>query len=175
MITCPVQPKDKITDGKVCDKDSCWNYVPTLEYNCLPLHCSIFNLKPIEVLTNLYKKPLKMEMALAIKATRVAFAVKELVHRNEVLRGFEKEWYGKIESAGPLPPNLHWTVMVDENKNYKIVDRMAQVLNTMDIHEYSLRLIAEKYKELFHSIDLVALAISKDDKAEFENFLLGDE
>ncbi|MDE7347157.1 MAG: hypothetical protein K2N48_10530 [Muribaculaceae bacterium] len=120
---------------------------------------------------NLYGKGYKMQVALALKATRIAWAKRFLKPRKFNPIGFEKWWYDRLKESGTLKPDIHWIDMVQENKGFLIADRMAQVLNTMDVQEWSLKEICLEYKELFGSIDPVALGIPATQKDELLDFL----
>lgn len=161
MPLCPLY-SNRLT--KACFQETCYNYVPTLDFNCLALHCSIYKKEPSEVLTILYGKSYKMMVALAIKAMRVAYAIKELKPSpTRTLGTFEKVWVNRIKKAGPLNPSLTWVETVKQNMQFLFLDRMAQVLNTMDIYDYSLQEVVNSYKTIFGSLDLKALSIREDE------------
>lgn len=169
MAICPINRNVKI-EGE-CGNLLCFNNIGTLEYRCLALHCSVFNVRPNYVMTNLFGKKYKMQLSLALKATRIAWSAKELTKREKEPKGFEKYWYDRIISAKPIMPNLSWVDMINDNGNYLISDRMAQVLYTMDIQEYPLSDICREYKSLFGPVDPIALSIPSDKVEEFQDFL----
>lgn len=166
MPICPINPKFMVKDFQ-CPKKQCFCYNESLEFRCISIHCGIHGLDPNVLLTNLYGKKYRMQVSLAIKASRMAWSMKNLSPKNRYLTEFEKYWYDRIVEAGPLDPSLTWLRMVNQNHRYKISDRMAQVLNTMDVQQYSLSELIQEYKSLFRKIDPVAFAIPKDKEEEF--------
>lgn len=172
MPSCPIYTTEVLSSP--CARTECHNNVPTLDYHCLSLHCSIYDKRETEVLQILYGKPYQMMVALSIKAMRVAYVLKNLDQKPKRKMGdFERAWIEKLLSGGPLDPVLHWIDIIKQNANFKFIDRMAQVLNTMDIQEYSLPDILKSYKNIFSKIDLAALAIHENDEDEVKALLEG--
>lgn len=172
MPECPL-------NGKViescCKNTSCFNNVPTLDFNCLSIHCSIYGKTAMEVLNHLYGKSFRLMVSLVIKVIRVAFVIKELEPKpNRKIQGFEKKWIDSINKAGNINPNFTWLQLVKENDRYVcetdillkeklFLERIAQALNTMEATQYPLKDIVSAYRRYFGEIDCRALAISSED------------
>ena len=170
MPSCPVHKSLNLSGP--CTNVSCYNHVPALDFKCLMLHSGIYNRDQADILHSLYGKAYKMTVALAIKATRVAYAVKGLSPSpGRHLVGYEKEWVSSIIDAGPLDPNLTWPDLTAGNANMKLAERMRQVLNTMEIHEFSLADVLESYQIIFHNLDYSAFAIGAEDVEDVEELL----
>lgn len=170
-ILCPLNNKKKL-ETNTCNDEKCKYHIPSLQYHCLSLHCQTFNVNAHRILNDIYGKQYKMQVALSIKATRIAMILNNLKPRKlPIENDFEKKWYDRIEEAGIIASNCHWLDMIKENEGKKIADRMAQVLNTMDAHEYSLLELCQEYKELFgNDIDCIAFGFHKNENKEFESF-----
>lgn len=170
MPLCPAK-SGLVLDGP-CLNTRCYNYVPTLDYCCLPLHSSIYKKSPSDILASLYGKSYKMTVALAIKASRVAYALKGLEHRpNRDVSPFEGTWCSRVSNAGPVDPRLHWTELTKQNEGKKFADRMLQVLNTMEVHDYSLAEVLNSYKSTFSAIDFAAFALQEADAESVEQLI----
>ena len=170
MPSCPAK-SGLVLDGP-CLNTRCYNYVPTLDYCCLPLHGSIYRKSPSDILASLYGKSYKMTVALSIKASRVAYALKGLEHRpNRDVSPFEGTWCSRVSNAGPVDPRLHWTELTKQNEGKKFADRMLQVLNTMEVHDYSLAEVLNSYKSTFSAIDFAAFALQEADAESVEQLI----
>ena len=170
MPSCPINPNANIAGP--CEKTTCYNNISGLDFRCLSLHCTIYNKSEPEILNTLYGKPYHMMVALAIKAMRVAYAIKGLKQKPAREMGdLETIWHDRIAEAGPLNPHVHWTEMIVKNKDYLLIQRMAMVLNTMEVHEYPLRDILESYEETFYRLDLAALALQDEDLAAVKTLM----
>ncbi len=170
MPLCPAK-SGLVLDGP-CLNTRCYNYVPTLDYCCLPLHGSIYRKSPSDILASLYGKSYKMTVALSIKASRVAYALKGLEHRpNRDVSPFEGTWCSRVSNAGPVDPRLHWTELTKQNEGKKFADRMLQVLNTMEVHDYSLAEVLNSYKSTFSAIDFAAFALQEADAESVEQLI----
>lgn len=164
MAICPINNNLEVSGP--CKLTKCYNNVPTLDFHCLRLHEGIYNKSTSDILYSLYGKGYKMMVAMAIKASRIAYTTMELqpcVERK--LSKFEKSWIGGIVKAGPLNPSAHWTDIARDNVNYLLSDRMLQVLNTMEVYEFSLKDVLTEYKRLFSTIDLTAFALKGEEEA----------
>lgn len=170
MPSCP--SKSSLHLEGPCPNTRCYNYVPTLDYCCLPLHGSIYGKSPSDILASLYGKSYKMTVALSIKASRIAYALKGLEHRpSRDISPFEGTWCSRVVSAGPVDPRLHWTELTKQNEGKKFTDRMLQVLNTMEVHEYSLAEVLTSYKSTFRTLDFAAFALQDTDAESVEQLI----
>ena len=170
MPSCPVKSGLRL-EGP-CQNPACYNCVPTLDYGCLPLHCSIYGKSQADVLYGLYGKAYKLTVALSIKAARIAFVLKglEMKPKREI-SPFEGTWCSRVSNAGPVDPRLHWTEFTKQNEGKKFADRMLQVLNTMEVNEYSLAEVLRSYKSTFSNIDFAAFALNEADSDAVESLM----
>lgn len=170
MPLCPLNESKSI--DCICNNKACFNNIPSLDFHCLHIHCSVYEKSAMEVLNLLYGKSYRMMTSLTIKAIRVAFILNELTpNPSRKMESFEKRWVDSINAAGYINPKFSWLEVLHENKNFSFLDRMAQILNTMEVTSYSLLDIIDLYQKTFDTIDFRALAINEIDAKEILQFI----
>lgn len=170
MAMCPVHTGVQVTGP--CSNAECYNCVPTLDFNCLALHGAIYSRSPADILYSLYGKAYKMTVALAIKASRISYSLRSLEQKPvREMSPFEGTWCSRVNNAGPLDSRMSWVDLLKANANVKFADRMLQVLNTMEVNEYSLAEVLRSYKNQFGRIDYAAFALTEDHADAVEQLL----